>query len=82
MIKENITLPTIPDGITPEIRQFMEDVLMTIEQLNTDLYNSVPVGFVYVQFPNTSSPADFLAGKWDNVTSTYSAYGVVTDGCS
>lgn len=31
----------------------------------------LPIGFVYIQFPNQSAPGEFLAGNWTDITSQY-----------
>ena len=42
----------------------------SIGEVNSKL-DILPVGFVYIQFPNQSAPGDILAGTWEEITSQY-----------
>ena len=44
------------------------DILTKINQI---IDKAIPVGFIYVQFPGESAPADLFEGEWTNISSQF-----------
>lgn len=42
-----------------------------IDKINEIIDKAIPVGFIYVQFPGESAPADLFEGEWTNISSQF-----------
>lgn len=52
---------------TPSAR----DDIANKQYVDTQVTNRIPVGFIYVQYPNQTDPTTLFGGTWQNISSQY-----------